>query len=73
MKDKPNINNLSTEARLKVGDMVSYDLEMIGDPIETVHGLVVEINHSIVKIRPLQDWNRVCLVNVADCQLVPKK
>jgi hypothetical protein len=73
MKNKPNINNLSTKPRVKIGDMVSYDLEIIGDPPGEVHGLVVEISHSIVKIRPLQDWNRVYLVNVADCRLVPKK
>ena len=77
-KAKPHINNLSTSRKVKVGDMVCYDLdeydgfEFPEEP-QTEHGLVVELNRSIVKIRPLQDWNQIRLVNAADCRVIKVK
>jgi hypothetical protein len=78
-KAKPHINNLSTSRKVKVGDMVCYDLwspdlfdaDPNGDATEPEHGLVVEISTgSIVKVRPLNDWNKIRLLNVADCRVL---
>ena len=64
-----NINNLSTEPRFTVGDMVAFLYR--SDDIEH-HGIVVETARSIIKIRPLTDFSHVVLWNVADCRLVTK-
>jgi hypothetical protein len=64
-----NINNLSTEPRFTVGDMVAFLYR--SDEIEH-HGIVVEAVRSIVKIRPLTDFSTVVLCNVADCRLATK-
>ena len=73
---KPHINNLSTSRKVKVGDMVCYDVwkpDAI-DEGEPEHGLVVEISvGSIVKVRPLSDWNAIRLLNVADCRVIKVK
>ena len=76
---KPHINNLSTSRKVKVGDMVCYDLWLpdAAQPDGTTvpeHGLVVEISAgSIVKVRPLNDWNHIKLLNVADCRVIKAK
>ena len=79
---KPHINNLSTSRKLKVGDMVCYDLWATkplrlpnGDThTEPEHGLVVEVSgYSMVKVRPLQDFNTIRLLNVADCRVIKAK
>lgn len=77
---RPHINNLSTAAQVKVGDMVSYEgfvnhLEVSHyDPPPVEHGLVVEVSAgSIVKVRPLNDWNGIRLLNVADVNVVKAK
>ena len=72
---KPHINNLSTSRKVKIGDMVCYDVwdhgDGFGDMTDTEHGLVVEISTgSIVKVRPLNDWNAIRLLNVADCRVI---
>ena len=76
---KPHINNLSTSRKVKIGDMVCYDLwspdlfddDPNADATEPEHGLVVEISAgSIVKVRPLNDWNAIRLLNVADCRVI---
>jgi len=82
-KAKPHINNLSTSRKLKVGDMVCYDLwspdlfdaDPNGDDhTEPEHGLVVEVSvGSIVKVRPLQNFNAIRLLNVADCRVIKAK
>jgi len=64
-----NINNLSTEPRFTVGDMVAFLYR--SDDIEH-HGIVVETARSIIKIRPLTDFSNVVLCNVADCRLATK-
>lgn len=80
---KPHINNLSTSRKVKIGDMVCYDLwspdlfdaDPNGDATEPEHGLVVEFSEagSIVKVRPLNDWNTIRLLNVADCRVIKAK
>ena len=74
---RPNIKNLSTSKKVKVGDMVCYDVwdhsVFPEDPekTDTEHGLVVEISiGSIIKVRPLNDWNAIRLLNVADCRVI---
>ncbi len=74
---RPHINNLSTSKKVKVGDMVCYDVWDHSafpddtDLTDTEHGLVVEISiNSIVKVRPLNDWNAIRLLNVADCRVI---
>ena len=38
---------------------------------DTEHGLVVEISMNvIVQGRPLNDWNAIRLLNVADCTVI---
>jgi len=64
-----NINNLSTEPRFTVGDMVAFLYR--SDDIEH-HGIVVETARSIIKIRPLTDFSNIVLCNVADCRLATK-
>lgn len=79
-KAKPHINNLSTSRKLKIGDMVCYDVMPTGmatrhdDTMQPEHGLVVEISMgSIVKVRPLQNFNAIRLLNVADCRVIKAK
>ena len=72
---KPHINNLSTAKKVKVGDMVCYDVwkpdSLCEESMEPEHGLVVEISFSsMVKVRPLNDWNAIRLLNVADCTVI---
>lgn len=72
---KPHINNLSTSRKVKIGDMVCYELDQVipfREEPETEHGLVVEISGvgGIIKVRPLNDWNAIRLLNVADCQVL---
>ncbi len=73
-KKSANINNLSTECRFSVGDMVAFtqyaspyakDFEEVEN-----HGIVVESAHSIIKVRPLQDFSNIVLCNAADCRLI---
>jgi hypothetical protein len=72
-KNKPNINNLSTEARFSVGDMVvfcHYKTTARDEHDETEsHGIVISATGSLVRIRPLRDFSRVELCNAADCRL----
>ena len=77
---KPHINNLSTSKKVKVGDMVCYDVWDHGvfpddtEKGDTEHGLVVEISMGvIVKVRPLSDWNAIRLLHVADCRVIKAK
>ncbi len=54
--------------------MVCYDVwkpdELCEETMEPEHGLVVEHKGSIVKVRPLNDWNAIRLLNVADCTVL---
>ena len=73
-KPKANINNLSTESRFSAGDMVAFTHYASAHPQEyeekESHGIIVEVELSIVKIRPLTDFHNIVLCNVADCRLV---
>jgi hypothetical protein len=80
-KAKPHINSLSTAKKLAVGDMVRYDVwlsdafpEDNAGTTQPEHGLVIEVSiGSIVKVRPLQNFNTIRLLNTADCTLIKKE
>ena len=77
MKDKPNINNLSTEPRFKVGDMVKFDhyqrVTPEGWDTSEAHGIIVSVEGSLIRIRPLTDFTQITLCNAADCQIAAKE
>ena len=74
---RPHINNLSTSAKLKMGDMVAFTHYATPSPQEyrekESHGIVVEVGLSIIKIRPLADFSNIVLCNAADCRLIKAK
>jgi hypothetical protein len=84
-KTKPNINSLSTSRDINVGDMVCYDVFLTDAAFNTPaspsrhgtapeHGIVVEVGWgSIVKVRPLTNFNAIRLLNVADCRVIKAK
>ena len=79
-KTKPNINSLSTSREINVGDMVCYDVFLSDAAFNAdagaspEHGLVVEVGWgSIVKVRPLANFNAIRLLNVADCRVIKAK
>jgi hypothetical protein len=77
---KPHINSLPPKPPFKMGDMISYvdyasvtmSLLSDGKP-QSKHGIVIEVCRSIVKVRPLNQFSEVQLINVADCQLIKAK
>ena len=72
-KDQPNINNLSTKPRFSIGDLVLFDNSYAGmEPTGETHAIVIESMGSIVKVRPLTNFNRIEICNAADCRLAPK-
>jgi hypothetical protein len=77
MKDKPNINNLSTEPRFKVGDMVKFDhyLPVLREErgASEAHGIIVSVEGSLIRVRPLTDFTQITLCNAADCQIAAKE
>ena len=72
-RNKPNINNLSTEPRFSVGDMVvfSHYKTTARDEFDESesHGIVVSATGSLLRIRPLTSFTEITLCNAADCRL----
>jgi len=71
-KDQPNINNLSTKPRFNIGDLVLFDNNYSREYVDETHAIVIESVGSVVKVRPLTNFNRIEICNAADCRLAPK-
>jgi len=51
---------------------VLFDNNYSREYVDETHAIVIESVGSVVKVRPLTNFNRIEICNAADCRLAPK-